>query len=368
MATFNPNPFAAFAPGMFGAPPAAEAMPFDAMARQAWSQWGEWMRQAAAPAQPQQAPNPFEDALAWWTRAAQGMQPAPQAGDALHRWDQQARGWMAGMQQVATQFAGRDADAGEIATAWKQAMSGAFDPMRQPFGGIDMAQWMQQAAPWLGTWQQDARQWMQMPAFSFAREHTERMQRLAQAQVDFQGDSAAYVQLMGQALQDAFTRFEAKLRERSAPGRQLTSARALFDLWIDAAEEAYADVAISPAFREAYGSHVNAQMRLKAAVDGEVERATAALGMPTRTEVDAAHRKVVMLEREVRRLRDAVQALTPAASSTAPRDRPAPAGAASQASATPRDDAAVERADPIPGGKNRGLRDAPASNKKKGAG
>ena len=45
-------------------------------------------------------------------------------------------------------------------------------------------------------------------------------------------------------------------------------------------------------------------MRLRAAVQGEVEHATAQLGMPTRTEIDAAHRKIVQLERELRRLRD----------------------------------------------------------------
>ena len=43
----------------------------------------------------------------------------------------------------------------------------------------------------------------------------------------------------------------------------MTSARALFDLWIDAAEEAYAQVALSPEFREVYGAYVNAQMRLR---------------------------------------------------------------------------------------------------------
>jgi hypothetical protein len=99
--------------------------------------------------------------------------------------------------------------------------------------------------------------------------------------------------------------FESKLAEREEPGRQLKSARELFDLWIDAAEESYADIALSPEFRDAYGALVNAQMRLRAGVQKEVELAGAMLGMPTRTEIDAAHRKIAELERALRRMRNA---------------------------------------------------------------
>jgi hypothetical protein len=77
----------------------------------------------------------------------------------------------------------------------------------------------------------------------------------------------------------------------------------LFDLWIDAAEEAYAEVALSEEFRHAWGALVNAQMRLRAGVQKEVEAASGLFGVPTRTEMDAAHRKIAELERELRRMR-----------------------------------------------------------------
>ena len=112
---------------------------------------------------------------------------------------------------------------------------------------------------------------------------------------------------MTEATQLAFRRFEDKLAERSEPGRQLGSARALFDLWIDAAEEAYAEIALSPKFREVYGDYVNSQMRVRAAVQQEIEEMCGLFGIPGRTEIDATHRKIVQLEREVRRLRDALE-------------------------------------------------------------
>jgi hypothetical protein len=97
-------------------------------------------------------------------------------------------------------------------------------------------------------------------------------------------------------------RFERKLEQHAEPGRQLQNARALFDLWIDAAEEAYAQVAMSDDFRHVYGGLANAQARLRLGVQREVEQVCTLFGMPTRTEVDSAHRKIVELERALRKL------------------------------------------------------------------
>jgi hypothetical protein len=161
--------------------------------------------------------------------------------------------------------------------------------------------------------------WLRLPAFGFAREHQERLQRLAQAQLDLQQETSAYNALMLKASQSAYEIFESKLAEREEPGRQIDSPRALFDLWIDAAEEAYAQIALSHEFREVYARLVNAQMRLRAGVQREVEEMTAQLGMPTRSELDGAHRKIAELERAVRRMRDASpKAASPQKPATAP--------------------------------------------------
>jgi hypothetical protein len=107
----------------------------------------------------------------------------------------------------------------------------------------------------------------------------------------------------------------------------------LFDLWIDAAEEAYAEVALSPEFRAASGARVNAQMRLRQAVQGEIERTSALFGMPTRSDLDAAFRKIADLERVLRALRDQVQS-TPTGKSGATARKPAtaaPVGGSGQA-------------------------------------
>src|SRR3546814_8030104 len=103
---------------------------------------------------------------------------------------------------------------------------------------------------------------------------------------------------------DGFGVVEDKRAEGEGRGRQIQSARGVFDLWADAAEDAYAKIALSHECREVYGKLVDAQMRLRGGVQREVEQASALFGMPTRTELDGAHRKIMELERQVRRLRD----------------------------------------------------------------
>jgi class III poly(R)-hydroxyalkanoic acid synthase PhaE subunit len=303
MANFG---FGSTNPGDFGAGP-----DLDALARQYWSAWGQMMRGAGAqPAQPS-VPG-WNEAVNWWSQLAKGA--SPQADETLDRFNSQARGWFGEIQKLAAQFAGSDASAGDIAGAWKRALGGnAANPFADVFGAMrgpgqqDLSGWVEQIAPYLERLQGQGQSIFGLPAFGFAREHQERLQALAQAHVDYQKQSQAYNALMAEAGQDAFSRFEDKLAERSEPGRQITSARALFDLWIDAAEEAYAQIALSPRFRDAYAALVNSQMRLRAGVQKEIEQASGTFGIPTRTEIDAAHRKIVQLERELRRLRDEVQ-------------------------------------------------------------
>ena len=311
---------------------------FEQLARQYWSAWGDAMRTNAAPAQPAM-PN-WNDALGWWSQLAKGAtaaNPASGADEAINRFNSQAQHWLGQMQQLAAQFAGTNAQPNDVASAWQRmlganannAFADMFKGMSGP-GQHGVDQWMEQMAPLLQSMQRDGRSWLGLPAFGFAREHQERWQSLAQAQLDYQEKSNAYNALMGEATQLAFRRFEDKLAERSEPGRQLMSARALFDLWIDAAEDAYAEIALSPRFRETYGEFLNAQMKVRAGLQREIEQYCGQLGIPTRTEIDAAHRKIVQLERELRRVRDAMQDRASGPAPVSPKT-PAPEPAASKA-------------------------------------
>lgn len=146
---------------------------------------------------------------------------------------------------------------------------------------------------------------MRMPAFGFAREHQERLQALALAQLRWQEAQQDYGRLMAKASRDAFSRFESKLASHEEPGRQISSVRALFDLWVEAAEEAWAELALSQEYRHAFGALVNAQMRQRAAAQAIGEQVASTYGWPERGELDSAHRKIAELERQLRRMQRA---------------------------------------------------------------
>ena len=308
-----------------------------ALAQQYWSALTEAMRSAGGGARQQ---DPWQAAMQSWSQLAGAGAGRNDAGDAIERFSAQARQWFGTMQQVAEQFAGKSASAEEIAGAWKQAMGGGGNPFANLFSGMNgrgqsgFEDWYAQIAPMfnglsggnmLGGMRQEAMSWLHMPAFGHNREQQERWQALAEAQLELQQKNDAYNALMFEVGRDAFDRFERKLAERSEPGRQLQSARALFDLWIDAAEEAYAEITLSAGFRKVYGELVNAQMRVRAGIQNEVERMCGLFGMPGRTEVDSAHRKIAELERQLRRLRDAVSAQTKSAPTRAASVKPEPA-------------------------------------------
>ncbi|MFL6592440.1 MAG: class III poly(R)-hydroxyalkanoic acid synthase subunit PhaE [Luteimonas sp.] len=298
---------------------------FESLARQYWSAWGDAMRGFAPAAGPTDASMPnWQDAVDWWSKLAHGGRA--EADAAVERFNAQARNWYGQMQQVAARFAGQDATPADITAEWKRALGAMGEnPFPEMFramrgqGARGLEQWIEDASPWLDAWRREGNALLGMPTFGLGREHQERWQKLAQAQLDYQQRENAFNALMMKAAQRAYEVFEKKLAERREPGRQLTSARALFDLWIDAAEEAYAEIALSPQFRDAYGARINAQMRLRSAVQGEVERMSAMFGMPTQRDLDTAFRKIAELERALRGLRDRVAAPEPTPTSSAPK-------------------------------------------------
>lgn len=148
-----------------------------------------------------------------------------------------------------------------------------------------------------------------LPAFGFTRERQVWAQSLAQAWMAYQESLSAYNALMLKASQDAFVRLQDKLAGLEKSGQKIETLRAVYDLWVDAQEDAYADVALSADFRAAYGELVNRQMRVRKLVQDEIERVSTQFGMPTRSELNSVHQRLAESRRQVRALEDRLEAL-----------------------------------------------------------
>ncbi len=240
-------------------------------------------------------------------RWARVFAPNREQGETLERTIEAARRQVAFMQSMLeglTQAPGT--------TSWSdllQRVPGAANVFAHPLAGSwqDLAgesrDWLARAMDGVNPFasaQPGQRAPFDLPAFGPLREYQERAAGKIKAWGDYREQLERYNRAMLEVAQKSFTRFESKLAEREQPGRQIDSLRALYDLWVDAAEEAWAEAALSAEFGAMFGELSDAQMRVRASMQDDVERMAAALGMPTRHEVDSLGRRLQELRRELR--------------------------------------------------------------------
>lgn len=273
---------------------------YQALAQQSWDAWTRQL-------QPQQQPaaHPFFTPLAanpFFTSPA-----APASGnDTLERTLSGLKGYFDWMQAAAA--------GGAVAqpTDWRQQLQQMFgdasQPFAQAFGGIDSAGAEGFTRQWQ-TWMQAAQHGGfgdlpgahgPTPAFGQDREQQMQQQAMAAAVMESLQASARYQALIQRANAQGMQRLQDKLGEHAEPGRQIDSLKALYDLWVDAAEEAYAEIALSDEFRETYGEMVNTQMRVRQMQQQQTEQMCQQLGVPTRSEVSSLGERLQALRREFR--------------------------------------------------------------------
>jgi hypothetical protein len=290
------------------------------LSNQYWNAWSDATRRvfgvATADAEPGGAP--WHEGLEQWSRMFDAGKMQGAQSEIVERLLAGARSYFALLQSLAEKNAGGNPDP----EAWSEAVRGSFNfpgadaalfdnPLARALrelagqGAKGFEQMMDNLQPAM----REARALLDMPAFGYAREHQEHYQRMGKAWLDYQHETNRYNALIARASRRAFEIFEDKLAERGEPGRQIDSVRGLYDLWVDAAEDAYAEVALSDEFREVYGALVNAQMRVRRNVQREVERIATDLGMPTRTEIDSMGKRLHELHRDAKDRAEALPAL-----------------------------------------------------------
>ena len=284
---------------------------WQSMQKQYWNAWTDATR-AVKPEMPDPA-TPWHEGFEQWARL---FGDSGKQNETLDRLMASAKGYSALMQSMISAAAGKPGGEG-AAKAWTDAMRQGFNipgadaflqnnPFAQMLQGLrgpgvqGFDQLSQTFAPFLAQARAEGKSWLNVPAFGYLREHQEHYQKMAAAFVEYQEATAKYNELMLKASQRGFEIFQDKLAAREEPGRQIETPRALYDLWVDAAEEAYQEIALSDDFRKVYGDVVNAQMRVRSQIQQEVERVGVDLGMPTRTELNSVHKRLHELRRELR--------------------------------------------------------------------
>lgn len=264
---------------------------YQALAQQSWDAWARQLQQQQPP-----AANPFVMPAA-----------APASGnDTLERTLAGLKGYFDWMQGAAAGGTAQQPD--DWRRQLQQLFGGANQPFAQAFSGIDGAG----AEGFARQWQS----WLQAaqyggfgslpgahgptPAFGLNREQQMQQQAMAAAVLASLQASARYQALIQRANAQGMERLQDRLASHAEPGRQIDSLKALYDLWVDAVEEAYAEIALSDEFREAYGEMVNTQMRVRQLQQQQTEQMCQQLGVPTRSEVSSLGERLQQLRRDLR--------------------------------------------------------------------
>ncbi len=271
---------------------------YQALAQQSWD---AWTRQLQQQQQPSMAHLHFAPPHATVV-----------GNDALERTLSGLKGYFDWMQAVAA--SGAHSPSADWQQQLQQLFGGASEPFAQAFGGIDSTGAEGFARQWQ-SWMQAARQagFTEMPgvghgptpAFGLNREQQMQQQAMASAVFESMQASAKYQALIQRANAQGMERLQDKLAEHAEPGRQIDSLKSLYDLWVDASEEAFAEIALSDEYRAAYGEMVNCQMRVRRMQQQQTEQTCQQLGMPTRSEVSSLGERLQALRRELRSSRAA---------------------------------------------------------------
>lgn len=177
-----------------------------------------------------------------------------------------------------------------------------------PLGGDLLAAWQRMGAAATGGSGQ-APAFPGMPALGPMRERQEAMERLGRATLQYQQALGRFGELLSRVSGDAVSRLARRVARRVQSEEPIGSLRAMYDLWVDAGEEAYAAAAHGPEFARAQGELNDALMALKAEQRSQVEDWARALDLPTRTELNTILKRLNTLKRRVRELEEELDQL-----------------------------------------------------------
>lgn len=144
---------------------------------------------------------------------------------------------------------------------------------------------------------------LSVPGVGYTRESQEQAQEGVRLWSEYQSALQEYNSAFTHVAVEALERLRNKLVAMGEKDEAITSLRELYDLWVEAAEEAYAEYVFTEEYSDAYARLVNALMAVKHHGQRVIDEALGALNMPTRGELDSVQRRNQELRREVKAIK-----------------------------------------------------------------
>jgi class III poly(R)-hydroxyalkanoic acid synthase PhaE subunit len=269
---------------------------FDTWANAQQALWSSWQKSAATPA-PAEAP-----AAAFWTQ-----------------WQKMVTETMGAFGGVmATPFTGGEEGWDSYYQQW-QSWLGNFT---QVGGGAPLRALEEALTPWL-----------ESPPLGLTREMERKLRQLFQASLALQRASAEYQAVLGDAWLNVGQQMQQALLDNERPA--IESMGELAALWSEVADPAFLDIFRSERYIRAQGALLEATMQVRLRQRAVTEVLAETLDLPTRTEMDAAHKinyeqgkAIKALRKELAGMQARLEALEKKPARRSPRKKAAPKAAA----------------------------------------
>ncbi|MDZ7841982.1 MAG: poly(R)-hydroxyalkanoic acid synthase subunit PhaE [Gammaproteobacteria bacterium] len=133
---------------------------------------------------------------------------------------------------------------------------------------------------------------MRIPGIGYTREHQESLQELSRLWLNYEQAYGEYANYCAETVRLTVERLREHLTREFEGGGGPASIRALYDIWVDAGEQVYAERVAAQEYMRLHGRMVNALMAYRRRAAKLVDRWATIANLPTREEVDALHRKL----------------------------------------------------------------------------
>lgn len=185
---------------------------------------------------------------------------------------------------------------------WMNAMQNAM-PMMGPTMAGDTNALTQMTALYWDAFQHTFGQMLQAPGIGYTREFDEKQRAAFAAWLDYQQASYEYQVVLADTWVKAFEQLMQQVLTMQQSGEEIEGLRAFIMRWSNTADEIFKDIFRSDAYVEVQSRLVNALMEFRLKQRMVNEELLDIMDMPTRSEIDEAHRRIYELRREVKALK-----------------------------------------------------------------
>lgn len=185
---------------------------------------------------------------------------------------------------------------------WLQAAQNAMPMMGTAMGGDTQALTDMTGLYW-DAFQQTFGQLLQAPGIGYTREFDEKQRAAFAAWLDYQQASYEYQVVLADTWVKAFEQLMQEMLKMQQSGEEIKGLRDFINRWSTIADTIFKDIFRSDAYVEVQSRLVNALMAYRVKQRSVNEEVLELLDMPTRSEIDEAHRRIYELRREVKALK-----------------------------------------------------------------